>query len=71
MNTRHKTSAMCKVPFLKKSGKNGHFEPFFVDFFRNCSLDRAGVFVLYSVHQNFSYLNQHSDNFSPEGFGGF
>ena len=68
LNTTQNIQALYKVPFLKKSRKNcskcsfltiltifNHFQPVFLDFFRNGTLHIAGFFVvvvLYSVHQN-------------------
>ena len=67
LNATQKTSALCEVPFLKKSRKtdskwlkmgkmvkNGHFEPVFLDFFRNGTSQRAEVFcVAFSASKPF------------------
>ena len=52
LNATQKTSALCKVPFLKKSRKTGQngkkipFLPFFLGVFRNGTLQRFGVFCV-------------------------
>ena len=67
VNATQKTSALCKLPFLKKSRKtdakwskmgkmvnNDNFELVFLDFFRNGTSQRAAVFcVAFSVSKPF------------------
>ena len=63
LNSTQKTSALCKVPLKKnqenmakivKNGQNCQKLPFFLVFFRNCTLQGAEVFcVAFSASKPF------------------